>query len=206
MSARGNIRRAAAEALVAFMASRPEFQGVHLFAASQDYEQDMLYPSIVVLSKRMEFTPWQEDEVDESVPGKVLVRVGDVEGDVEIQCAALSATEREDLEGKVTQLFLERELSPGVIALQTNPLNLGGVQWRHRPVVSYVLGDEDWREEFVFDSERYTFMTVDASLPMYSPRDAKLINQLVLAINYDLGSDVPDEQRQVNEDGSTTTL
>jgi hypothetical protein len=179
---------------------------VNFYATQQDYEQDMLYPSIVVVSRKMALMPWQEDEVDVSVPGKVLVRVGDVEGDVDIQCAALSTTEREDLEAKVTQAFLERELAPGIISVRTNPINLGGVQFQHRPVVTYALDDEDWHEEYVFDSERYSFLTVAASLPLYSPRDALRIDQLVLAINYDLGSDIPDEQRQVNEDGTTTTL
>jgi hypothetical protein len=166
----------------------------------------MKYPSIVVVSRRMELNTWQEDIADESVPGKVLVRVGDVEGDVDIQVAALSTTEREDLEAKVQQVFLSTELAPGIVSVRCNPINLGGVQWQHRPIVTYALGDEDWREEYVFDSERFAFLTVNACLPVYSPRDAYRIDQLVLALNFDLGSDVPSEARKVNEDGSTVTL
>ncbi len=201
-----SVKRAVCDALKDHLSSRPEFVGVNIVAPQQDYEAEVVYPHIVVIPQRMDFNVWQEDEVDESIPGKVLLHIGDFEGSVEIRCGAVTPYAREQLEALVWAAFFEREGAPGMLVLQTDPIAVGGVQYGFQPTVAYAMEDDSWNEEMVFTAPRYTYLTLNTVFPALVGRGAYTIDQMVSAFTTDLSSDTPDEQRQVNADGSTTTL
>jgi hypothetical protein len=206
VTASGSIKRATCDALAAYLAARPELAGIPVKAVQADIEDDAECEHIVILPQRMEFRVWQELEADDTVPGKVLINLGDFEGNVEVRAAALSADKREELEEKIQAIFFERELAPGILTLQLDPINVGGVQYGLEPVVAYALDDEIWNEEKVFDAPRYSYLTVAVAFPALVTRNAYTIDQMIAALTTDLDSHTPDEQRLVNEDGSTTTL
>jgi hypothetical protein len=174
------------------------------------YTQDMEYPSIAIVPMAFTFAePLQEDEVEDVQPYTLLVNVGDFEGSVEVRVAANSAFEREEIEQRILELMLSTEFAPGYLGIETDPVRLGGVQYLHRALASFELAREQWREEMVFSNERYSYLTLDTTFPALVSRGSAqqpiyTIETLVLAINHDLASDVPDEQRQVHQDGSIT--
>lgn len=200
------IKRAMCDALVAHLAARPELAGIHVSAPQADYEDAIAYPHIVVVPQKLDFNVWQEDEVDESVAGQLLIHLGDFEGSVEIRCGALTPFEREGLEEKVWAVFMERELAPGVLVLTAPPISVSGIQYALEPVIAFALADDSWNEEMVFDAPRYSYLTLDAAFPALASRGAYTIDRLILAFTTDLDSNTPDESRQVAGDGSTVTL
>lgn len=201
-----NIKRATCDALAAYLTARPEFAGINVLAVQADYDDDAECEQVVIMPQRIDFRPWQDDEVDTSVAGKLLVHLGDFEGNVEIRAVALNPATREDLEEKIQAVFFERELAAGVLVLQLAPIVVGGQQYALEPTVGYVLEDEIWNEEKVFDAPRYSYLTVNIAFPALASRGVYTIEQMISALTTDLNSDIPDEQRQVNDDGSTITL
>ncbi len=199
-----SIKMAACKALVDFLQS--QLPDVPVSAPQAPYSQDVAYPSIVVVPSQFTFVPYQEEEVDDSQPDNLLVRMGDFEGSVELRIAGTSAFAREELEERVMGLLLN-ENNPGVLVVETAPVRLGGVQYLARAVAGFELTKEAWREEMVFSDERYSFLELDASYPALVSRGSidnpiRLIETLVLAVNHDLASDTADEERNVAIDGS----
>lgn len=203
-----SIKRACCDALAKYL--RAQLPGIKVTVPQAPYTQDMEYPSIAIVPRPFNFTePLQEDEKEEAQPFSYLATVGDFEGQVELRIAANSAFEREELQETISQLFLSTELAPGYLGCETDPVKLGGVQYLYKALASFELTQDDWREEMVFSNERYAYLVLDAEFPALISRGTPtapigLIETLVVAINNDLASDVPDEQRQVQQDGSIT--
>jgi hypothetical protein len=185
------LKQQAAEALADFL--RPYVHAVTgttstpVTATQADYEDEAGHPSVVVLPRRMKFMQWQDDELDESVPDKLLVNVGEFEGTAEIRIVGLGKYER----GLVEQAVLDALLSgdvPGTTVLQAAPVKVGATQYEHEPLIAYTLDEEDWREELVFENERYSFLTLGLNYEAFASRDVWILDQIVLAFTEDLDS------------------
>lgn len=200
------IKRAACKVLKDYLATQPGLTTVPIHVQGEDYEDDETQPSITIIPGRCEFTPWQDEEADITVDDKILCNVGDFEGSAEIRAVCNFPAQREVLEQCILDAFMSSEFSQGVITGQTPPLTVGGQAYLARAICTFVLKDEDWRDEMVFSSQRYSYLAMDMSFPAFASRTAYTIEQLILAIAFDLASNDPDEARQINQDGSTTSV
>lgn len=203
------IKRAACEALKTYLTAQSSLAGVTVTTPQRDYEDTQAYPSVSIVPRRFELVErFQEHEADDSVTGKLLVNVGTLEGTVEVRVHTRTPYERETLEEAVLAAMFSTELAPGVVVCQLAAVTVGGQAYTHQPLTTFVLSDEEWREEAAFVDDRYTFLTLDASFPLLVSRDVPSIDQLILAFTSDLTSTNPvlDESVQVNQDGSLTAV
>jgi hypothetical protein len=205
------IKRAALDAIAA--AFQAQLGSVPVKAIQAAYEKDMVHPSVQLLPKRFVFTAFQDEEVDDSVSDKNLVVVGAFEGQVELRVAALSKKEREDIQDQVWNALNQDEYRIGVLLAQTPAVKVAGTQFLYAATVSCVLpdsdGTEEWREEAVFESSRYSYVTLDFSYPaLVSRAGVYTIDHLRVAFTEDLTSDNPaiSEEREINQDGTTVNV
>lgn len=202
-----SIKRAALEALQAFLA--PYVSPVPVLVPQQDFEVGMSYPSVALIPKLFTYNDFQDEEKDDQTfSDSVLVDVGAFEGQVEVRVASLSAFDRERIQDLVWGAFHSDEYRKGVIVAQTAPLDIGGKAYLFPATTVMALNDEDWREEMVFASERYAYLTCDCAYPALVSRNAYTIEHLRVAFTEDLTSDNPAivEGREINQDGSTVNV
>lgn len=203
------IKESACVALANFLEeSIPSIEG-KVFYQAADEEELAKFPSVVILPNTMKFTPWIEDELDDSDPTRLIASVGDFEGTVEIRVYAKSPRERAKIEQRIVDTFLAREGAPGVIVAQTEPLDMhvagGGEEVTlYSASVAYTLSDETWHEERVFDKKRFDYMEIEMIFPALVARNVYDIDTLEVAIAFDLNASTADEVVIVNDDGSLT--
>jgi hypothetical protein len=182
---------------------------VPVLVGAQDYEQEIAYPSVALVPRVFKFSAYNDEELDSTLTDRTLVCVGCFEGDVEIRVASLGTTDREDIQEAIWQAFNAQEMRVGVLVTQTNPVLVSGTQFLHQATIAAVLEDGEgaveWREEMVFQSERYTFITVAVSYPALVVRAAYNMDHLRVAFTEDLTSVTPviEEEREINQDGSS---
>lgn len=204
------IKRACVDALAA--AFQAQLGSVPVKAVQASYEKEQVHPSVQLMPKRFTFTASQDEELDTSVSDRNLVTVGAFEGQVEIRVAAVSKKEREDIQDLVWNALNQDEYRIGVLVAQTAAVKVAGTQFLYQALAVAVLpdgdGSEEWREEMVFEASRYSYITLDVAYPALVNRQAYDMNTMTLAFTEDLDSDTPvlDEERQVNQDGTTVNL
>jgi hypothetical protein len=175
-----NLRRAAAvavaQAIASAVASTDAAAAANCKAGEDDQESGATYPSIRVLTRAIEFTPWQEesvgDDADPALAARELSRVGDFDGRLQIR------------------------------VYQTAPVMLRGVQTLYPATVSCFLDEGTWEEELVFEKKRMSFLELDFSFPGLALRDAPVINEIRLALEVPMGS--VEEVTSIDEDGTLT--
>jgi hypothetical protein len=177
-----------------------------VFVAQQGPEKTVTYPSVVIIPQAFTFEPetaedvWWDAVTDD---GKVLQEVGTFDGLLEIQLYTNSAPQREQFEEAILQAFLSTPGAPGTICLNTPTLTVNGLVSLYSAPILYRLDDEDWREEFAFESRRFSFLDVVVSFPALTVRDAYTLDSLRVAITENLDGETPREVYEVQEDGST---
>jgi hypothetical protein len=201
------IKRAMVDAFVAaFQAALPPSAQINVAGSGADWEEPSVFPALrIIPSEKFKFDAMQDEEIDDTQPDKLLVEVGDFEGSIELRVIGRNRKERETVEELVMNVLLSRDGAPGVMVAQTAPVSVGGYATLYSAPVTMCLGDEEWRDEMVMDRKRFSFMTLDAYYPALVMKTGVYpINQLILAFNEDLNSDVPEEASIVNDDGSMT--
>lgn len=205
-----NLRRAAAvavaQAIAAAVNSTDATAAANCKAGDDDQEPIATYPAIRVLTRAIEFTPWQEesvgDDADPALAARELSRVGDFEGRLEIRVFHTHPVRREALEQVILDLLTGTEGAPGNFVVQTAPLSLRGVQTLYTATVSCFLDEGTWEEEFVFEKKRMSFLEVDFAYPALALRDAPVINEIRLALEVPMGA--VEEVTSIDEDGNLT--
>lgn len=204
-----NIKRAAAEALATYLKDKiPQFKG-NISSQWADEEEIAVFPSLRILPQKMSFSPFQDDELDDTADNRLVLSVGDFEGDFELRLFARSQPEREDLEQRVLDAFMLREGAPGVLTTVTEPVTLnvlgeGEEYTLYQAPVTFTLDNDEWEEEKVFSKKRFTYMSVYGLFPALVSRAVKDIDYLHLGIAEDLNATAPTEDVTVNEDGTFT--
>jgi hypothetical protein len=205
-----NLRRAAAvavaQAIASAVASTDAAAAANCKAGEDDQESGATYPSIRVLTRAIEFTPWQEesvgDDADPALAARELSRVGDFDGRLQIRVYHNHAVRREALEQAILDLLIGTEGAPGNFVVQTAPVMLRGVQTLYPATVSCFLDEGTWEEELVFEKKRMSFLELDFSFPGLALRDAPVINEIRLALEVPMGS--VEEVTSIDEDGTLT--
>lgn len=194
------IKKAAAEALASFIEAQIPELGGHVFSSWADEENDASWPAVVVLPGRLQFMPWQEDEIDDSDPNILILSVGDFEGTAELRVYAKSQAEREHVGQLVTDLFMSREGAPGVLVAPTKPIALNVIGGTRSPALAstfaaFTFDADEWNEERVFSKKRFQFCDVGMVFPCLVARSVPTILQLLLetqaAVALDLSQAAP---------------
>lgn len=173
---------------------------------AQDAEatKEACWPNVVVRATGVwEFIPFDEDEIDTTSTTQT-VQVGDLSGRVEILLSAKTKKERARLGDRILGGFFAVSGKPGVMVLQMTELEVSGLTLPGPVPVAFVLGDDTWQEEMVFDRIRQHVLEVDVDLPALVTRAGVYdINQLVSAFTEDLTSDDPTvEQVEITDTGT----
>lgn len=200
-----------ADALAEYIKARVGEFGGNVYSAAADEETEAVFPSCVILPMQFSFTPWQEDELDDSDPEILILSVGDFEGRCAIRVYAKSQDERARLGQRVWDLFFSTEGAPGRLLVDTQPLELqvqgqapGDTQTLYSARAAFTLEDEEWQEEMVFSKKRYEYLEIGAVIPCVVAREVANIATLTLAITADLDSTEIDEEIKIGQDGSIT--
>lgn len=172
-------------------------------------ERPACFPNLVVRqSGTFAFQAWGEDQVWSTATTQT-VQVGDLSGKIEINLGATTRQARAKIEDKILSAFYgnvddNAAHRGGVLVLQMDQFLVGGVANLAQLPIGYVLGDDTWDEEMVFERKRFSSMVVEVDLPCLVTRTPVYdINTLALAITKDLESTDPvlDETVAVDEDG-----
>lgn len=198
-----NIKSVAAAVLAAHIKERiPVLQHVHSVWAEP--EEANAYPCAVIVLRRSAYEPNQAGEVLDRDDG-VVVTLGRWSATFELRLYATTPTQRGDLEQAVIDLFMEAEGLPGVIPLPLPNLFVSGAPTVYQPVVAFDITSAEWREEMAFAKKRFSFIDVDASLPVLALRNAPNIEQLVSALASqpaESPATMASEEVEIDEDGT----
>lgn len=172
-------------------------------------ERPACFPSLVVRqSGTFSFQAWDDDEVWTTATTQT-VQVGDLSGKIEMVLGATTRKSRAAIEDKVLAAFYGNVDDTaahrgGVLVLQMDQFTVGGVANLAQIPIAYVLGDDTWNEEMVFERKRFSSMVVEVDLPCLVTRTPVYdLDTLALAITKDLTSTDPvvDETVAIDEDG-----
>jgi hypothetical protein len=161
-------------------------------------EAEVKYPSLAVVSRAFTFMPWQA--VERNLPytdpdysaTDSLYEVGGFEGELELRLYARSAPEREDWTQRLVNLFMKDEGRPGIVILFTPDVVIEDRNTLFAAPCSFILEDEEWRDEAVFTDKRYTYATIQAAFPALISKPAANIETLYLAWSDNLAATVGD--------------
>jgi len=121
-----------------------------------------------------------------------LVQVGEGTLRIEVRIGAKHPAQREALQDAFTALFLADDDAPGSLTLDTAPLTLQGYATGYQAPIGFEIVTWEWNEERVFDVARFTFMAIDATIPILYLRGATpgtevyTIQAIQLALTKDL--------------------
>lgn len=189
-------------------ANVPELVGKTL-PMPADPDVDATCESAIVIPGDFSFEPsMSSDELTSNEDENfAVVDLGAWVGSVEIRILAHSAAEREKLEQKVLNLFVDGRR--GQIVLQTQELKITEFVTTYQAPIAFDLGSNSWNEEMVFDKARYSFTTVKVIYPMLAAWGAYTIDQMISSLTEDLttviASDIPIESKAIDSDGVLTT-
>lgn len=200
-----NIKRLSADRLATYVSAQIASLTGKCFAAHADPQESASWPSLQILPRASTFLPWQE-EVVEDTSTAATIHLGTWESVFELRLSARNEREREDVEQALLDLFQQRELSPGIIVLQLDNIQVGSRTTAFSPAITYALDREDWQEELVFSQKRFSFLDIDVVMPVLVNRTPVYdIDQLILAVTEDLttedAEDIPVEEVSIDEDG-----
>ena len=164
------------------------------------------FPHMVILPIRWKYTPFQADEVHEPAADRVVMNVGYHQSIVQVRLGAKTQHERYALEQQVIDVFLSTPMRPGVLLTEvTSCPELGDF------TASWELDNDEWEDAKAFDSQFYSIIVLDATIPALVTRTgAWTIEQIQLGITDMLSAvdadnfntDPPVEVVQIHADGS----
>lgn len=173
-------------------------------------DQHLKFPSLAIVaggSFRHSFA--QEDIVALPTNHSAVVCVGAWETTVQLRLACATEFSRFDYEERLSDLFFQREDSPGLILTQVTACpQLGDI------LASWDLGNSSWDEEYAFSAQEWAVLTIQATIPALALREGVYtIDDLRLGLTGDFSIattsaafDTLPNLVQVNEDGTITTL
>lgn len=206
------IRRRVLQALADYLtALAPEVDPADVVVGVPGTTRAECFPNIVIKTDGpYTFEPLDDDELWTTTTTQ-WVQVGEMVGSVEVTIGATDQNQREELEDRVLNDFFEQTSSDGsprrgVLVIQLDGFNIGERAALGVVPVAYILRDDVWRDEMVFDRKRYSSLMLDVEIPALCTREVPDIEVLVLAITDDLDSTDPDLDYQVavDEDGVVT--
>lgn len=207
-----NLKRIASKTFATWLEGKvPELAG-KIHTVAEGPTEAAGWPCAALVPSVVTFEPFPTGEVVwfQAPPladdGKAVMKVGEFTGSYELRIYAKNVAEREALEEKVLHALMAEPMRPGVVSLTTPTLTVNSLVTLYAAPVAFMLDQAEWNEEFAYENRRFSFIDLDVEFPALVVRDAYTITQLVVAINENLESDVPDEQFQVNEDGTTTEI
>lgn len=195
-----NIKRLILDALAAQLATVDGLAG-RVSPLQAGPEQQAQYPSLMLVPSTFALETWSATEVfhnEDTDDGLVLMDVGEFTGQVEMRLYARNVPEREDYEQRVLNMFLADPDAPGSIRVTTPPLQLGDYVTLYEAAIVVRLMNELWREEFAFESRRYTFMDLEFAYPALIAVEAHTIERLELHFEINPGKEIV----IVQEDGT----
>jgi hypothetical protein len=211
---RSNLQRGAADVLATLLAAAvPAIPSGQVHAIPEDWNAVAAYPAIGIVPQRSTLTTWQDQELDDTVDGQLLVECGTFEGTFSVRLLAPLAAVREDLEPQILEAFMQDPDRPGVLLGTINNVAIKRasdgvvVASLYNAPVAFALDNDEWRDELVFASKRESFLEVTVQYPLLILRaPVYAMNEIFLAMTHDLSSTNPsiDEMVQVNSDGSLT--
>jgi hypothetical protein len=205
--ATSNIKRAVTNAIADYLATNIAGLQGRVSGVQEGPEKIAQFPSVALLGSSFVFYPSDPDYVsgDDDDPDHPLVTdIGEFDGLLELQLYADSKPMRELYEQRIINHFLAQKGSPGTIYVQLPTLVINELTTLYAPQVKVRLDNEEWNEELAFEAKRYSFLDLTFAFPALTAEDASVIDELHVAINHDLDSDVPMEDVIVNEDGSVS--
>lgn len=165
-------------------------------------ERQAQFPSVMLLPSTFTLETWAATEVyyDEDVDdGRVLMDVGEFTGQVELRLYAKNVPEREDYEQRILNYFLADPDAPGSVRIVTPPMVIGDYATLYQASIVVRLTSELWREEFAFESRRYTFMDLEFAYPaLIALENVPTIERLELHFEINPGNEIV----IVQEDGT----
>ncbi len=210
--ATSNLKRITAQTLATWLGGKVPALAGKIHTVAPEPTEKANFPCVVILSREMNYEPMQADEVwwseeagdgGDIDDGKLILNVGAFTGVFEIRVYAKSVSERERLEDAVLHALMAEEMRPGVVSLTTPALTVNEYVTLYQAPVAYMLDEVEWREEYAFENRRFSFIDIDVEFPALVVRNAYRIDDLHLAINQDLESDVPLDEIVIDEDGDT---
>ncbi len=202
-----NLKRVVSKAIANYLAAN--VTGLSNVSSKQEGpEKDTIFPSAMLETGSFRFVPEDPDEVywfgedtdDDADDGKLVLSVGEFEGQAELRLYAKNVPERELYEQRIMDLFLAQQGSPGTLYITTPTLTVNGYVSLHSVEIKLRLESEEWQEEFAFENRRYSFIDVSFAYPALTTRDAAEIESLQLALAGLTGD--AEETIEVQEDGS----
>lgn len=204
--ATSNIKRIVTNAIADHLATNVAGMQGRVFGVQEGPEKVVNFPSIALLGAAFTFEPSDPDYVsgDDDTDSPLVTDVGEFTGILELQLYTDSKPMRELYEQRIVNHFLAQKGSPGTIYIQLPTLVINELTTLYAPQIKVRLDNEEWNEELAFEAKRYTFIDLTFAFPALTAENAPVIDELHVAINEDLESDVPMEDVIVNEDGSVS--
>jgi hypothetical protein len=202
-----NIKRIVGQAIATYIASNVTGLQGRVSAVQEGPEKVSDFPSVCLLPSGFSFMPSDPDEVFNNYDAgnaPLVLDIGEFTGLLEMQLYANSVPMRELYEQRILDLFLSQQGSPGTLFVQLPTLTINGQVTLYGPEVKVRLDNEEWKEEFSFESRRYSFMDLSVAWPALTTVDAPTITDLQVGFTEDLDSNVAMEIVTVQEDGSVS--
>jgi hypothetical protein len=204
-----NLKRIASKTFATWLEGKvPELVG-KIHTVAEGPTEAAGWPCVALVPNILTFEPFHSSPVVWAAAvddGKALLNVGEFTGSYELRIYAKNVSEREALEDKVLHAIMAEPMRRGVVSLQTPALTVNALVTLYQAPVAFMLDQIEWNEEFAYENRRFSFIDLDVEFPALVVQDVYTINQLVIAINENLSSDVPDEQFSIDEDGITTEI
>lgn len=188
------LRRAAVKTFADWLEDRVPALAGRIHTVSPEPNEHAKWPCATISHNSLMFEPFQAFEVWGHENETLTVQnVGEFTGSIELRLFARAAREREDLEDLVMHELIGQEDRPGVVTLTTPAVTVGGRATLYAAPVAFFVDDAEWNEEFAFENRRFSFIDLDLAFPALVARDLFTIQELHVAITYDLESDEPEE-------------
>ena len=206
------IRTEAMRALGKYLITEvPELLG-KVYCGQVESDQETVERALYMVPSLFRFEPLQDSEIEatpqELTADRELHLVGRMVGQVRLWLAARNLAERETIEERVLHALIgQEELAPGVTVVQTDRVDIGGVQTLYPATCVFELEDGAWLEEASFARRRLSQLTLSCNYNALVLRRTRHVwSQLVLALETDLGkSAVANGPVLINADGSVST-
>lgn len=166
----------------------------------------LAHPNLaLVLAGRMTFQPF-ERALQQDLGGNVVVwNVGAHEGNLQLRLVATTSLERMKYEQALIDLFMQRELAPGVVVVPV--VSSGGISW----TAAFEYDDSQWMDTSAQEREYDSIINVNAVVPaLVVASPVYTIEELILGLTHDMTTTftpttaVPPavELVQINPDGT----
>lgn len=175
----------------------------HICAGPSTAESKRKFPSLAIIPIKHKISLDQEDEWEDVGDTGVVLFCGRYDSLFQLKVGGRSPEERAKIAHDITQLFFQREGSPGLIVRHIADC--------HQAIVGYELGDESWKDEAGFSDKWFSIQTINVVTPILVERGAVHTMQEIrtcvrayVAESFESLATLPQECVAVDEDGNVT--